>query len=131
MANRYQDWYRQALSDLKHSQNAREDGDYDWACFAAHQAADKAVKAVIEFSGGEFWGHAVTKLLEGLKEKYAIPESLLDDARSLDKFYIPTRYPNGFDTGAPVDYYTHKEAEAAYETAQRLLRFCESRLPGS
>ncbi|MDZ7292578.1 MAG: HEPN domain-containing protein [candidate division KSB1 bacterium] len=34
MANRYQDWYKQALSDLKHSQNAREDGDYDWACFA-------------------------------------------------------------------------------------------------
>jgi HEPN domain-containing protein len=131
MANRYQDWHKQALSDLKHSQNAREDGDYDWACFAAHQAAEKAVKALIEFSGGDFWGHGITKLLEGLKEKYDIPPQGFDDTRFLDKFYILTRYPNGFDIGAPVDYYTQTEAGAAYEAAQRIIKFCESQIPGS
>ncbi len=130
MPNRYQDWLKQAHSDLKHSQNAREDGDFDWACFAAQQAAEKAVKALIEFFGGEFWGHAITKLLEALKERCEIPEERKDDARLLDKFYIPTRYPNGFDDGAPVDYYTQNEAEAAYEAAQRIIRFCESQIPG-
>lgn len=131
MANRYQDWYKQALSDLKHSKNAKEDGDYDWACFAAHQAAEKAVKALVEFSGGDFWGHAITKLLEDLKAKYEIPFQCIDDARFLDKFYIPTRYPNGFDIGAPVDYYTKNEAEAAYEAAQRIIKFCEGQFPRS
>lgn len=131
MANRYKDWYRQALSDLKHSRNAREDGDFDWACFAAHQAAEKAVKALIEFYGAEFWGHAISKLLEGLKERCEISDAYIEDALVLDKFYIPTRYPNGFDIGAPVDYYTHQEAEAAYEAAQRIIKFCEGQIFGS
>lgn len=128
MANRYQDWYRQALSDLKHSQNAQQDGDYDWACFAAHQAAEKAAKALIEFLGGEFWGHAISRLLEGLKDRYEISGSLVQDALTLDKFYIPTRYPNGFDIGAPVDYYTQQDAKVAYEAAQRIIRFCEGQI---
>lgn len=131
MANRYKDWYRQAESDLKHSRHACDDGDYDWACFAAHQAAEKAVKALIEFNGGEFWGHAISKLLEGLKEKVSVPDKHLQNALFLDKFYIPTRYPNGFDTGAPVDYYTQIEAEAAYEAAKHIVRFCGSCFPGS
>ncbi len=27
-------------------------------------------------------------------------------AKTLDKHYIPTRYPNGLDAGAPTDFYT-------------------------
>jgi predicted nucleotidyltransferase len=27
-------------------------GDYEWACFAAHQAAEKAVKALVQHRGG-------------------------------------------------------------------------------
>lgn len=131
MANRYKDWYRQAESDLKHSRHAADVGDYDWACFAAHQAAEKAVKAVIEFHGGQFWGHAISKLLDGLQEKLSVPPERMQDALFLDKFYIPTRYPNGFDSGAPVDYYTQIEAEAAFVAAQNILRFCGSHLPGS
>jgi HEPN domain-containing protein len=128
MPNRHHDWFKQALSDLKHSQNAREDGDDDWACFAAQQAAEKAVQALAEFAGAEFWGHAITKLLEDLKAQYEIPQAYFDDARLLDKFYIPTRYPNGFDTGAPKDYFTQKDAETGYDAAQRLIQFCEGQI---
>jgi HEPN domain-containing protein len=108
MTNRYRDWYRQALSDLKHSLESRDAEDYNWACFAAQQAAEKAVKALVEFSLGKSMEHSITKLMEGLKEKYKIPNECFDDARYLDKFYIPTRYPYAFDSGAPVDYYTPK-----------------------
>jgi HEPN domain-containing protein len=69
--------------------------------------------------------------MEALQGKYEVSESCLNDARSLDKFYIPTRYPNGFDAGAPADYYTHQDAEAAYEAAQRIMAFCESQISGS
>lgn len=131
MGNRYKDWFKQAQSDLKHSHNAQKAGDYDWACFAAHQAAEKAVKALIEFSGGAFWGHSVSKLLEALQEKFDIPDRNKKEALSLDKFYIPTRYPNGFDSGAPVDYYTLQEAQEAYESAKSILSFCESQFPKS
>jgi len=41
----------------------------------------------------------------------------------LDKHYIPTRCPNGFDLGAPHDYYTADEARQAIEDAQRIYKF--------
>ena len=46
MGNRYKDWFRQAEADLRHARNALEDGGYEWSCFASHQAAEKALKAV-------------------------------------------------------------------------------------
>ncbi|HUP65832.1 MAG TPA: HEPN domain-containing protein [Thermoanaerobaculia bacterium] len=47
---------------------------------------------------------------------YAVPP--------LDKHYIPTRYPNGFERGAPTDYYTKAEAEAAIHDAGTIIEFC-------
>ncbi len=44
MANRAIDGLNQAEGDLSHSKNARTAGDYDWAYFAAQQAAEKAVR---------------------------------------------------------------------------------------
>ncbi len=46
MANRARDWLAQAERDLRHAQTSRDAGDHDWSCFAAHQAAEKAVKAL-------------------------------------------------------------------------------------
>ncbi len=46
MPSRAQDWLRQALRDLEHAEDARKAGRHEWACFAAHQAAEKAVKAL-------------------------------------------------------------------------------------
>lgn len=124
MPNRHADWLRQGEADLRHARNALEDGDHEWACFAAQQAAEKALKAVIQARGGEAWGHSVTILAGGLAEEMELPEGLTDAARRLDKHYIPTRYPNGFDQGAPTDYYTGPEAEAAIEDAESILEFC-------
>ena len=39
MGNRYLDWFRQAEADLRHAHNSKEDGDYEWSCFASQQAA--------------------------------------------------------------------------------------------
>lgn len=125
VTSRVPDWLAQAAHDLGHAQHALEDGDYDWACFAAHQAAEKAVKALFLFLGGEGWGHAVTRLLQDLSQQQLIPEDLMQAARRLDKHYIPTRYPNGFDVGAPRDYYTAAEARQAISDAQGIYDFCQ------
>jgi predicted nucleotidyltransferase len=45
--NRSRDWWHQASRDVAHAQHAVDDGDYEWAAFAAQQAAEKAVKAVV------------------------------------------------------------------------------------
>ncbi|WP_448590881.1 HEPN domain-containing protein [Thermoflexus hugenholtzii] len=110
------------------AEHALEDGDYDWACFAAHQAAEKAVQTLFLAMRGEGWGRSLTRLLHDLKQQVRVPEDLLRAAQRLDKRYIPTRYPNGFDTGAPVDYYTFGEAQQALEDARRIYVFCEQQV---
>lgn len=123
MPDRHADWLRQAGADLRHARNALDDGDHEWACFAAQQAAEKALKALVQSLGGEAWGHSVTVLAGELEERLDLPDGLTDAARRLDKHYIPTRYPNGFDQGAPTDYYTAPEAEAAIDDATMILEF--------
>jgi len=129
MSNRYSDWFRQAEADLRHARNALEDGDFEWSCFAAHQAAEKALKAVFLKQGMDAWGHTLTVLIGNLPISIGSPsEALVDYARILDKFYIPTRYPNGFDSGAPTDFYTTNEAQSAVHQAEAILEFCRHQI---
>jgi HEPN domain-containing protein len=132
MTGRATDWLRQAESDLAHARHALDDGDYDWACFAAQQSAEKAAKAAHAAVGQEAWGHVVTELLDGLRpDAPAVDDALLDRARALDKHYIPTRYPNGLPAGAPADFYTRAEAERAIADAEEIFAVCAGMLSRS
>src|SRR5688572_2946409 len=128
MANRAADWLRQAAADIEHAQTSLEHGDFEWSCFAAQQAAEKAVKAVFYHLHGDPWGHSLLALLEGLVDpvRASVTPELLDSARALDKQYIPTRYPNGFAQGAPTDYYTKRDARESIAHAQSILSFCQA-----
>jgi HEPN domain-containing protein len=75
--------------------------------------------------GGEGWGHSITRLLNDLEQRRPISRELIQAAQRLDKHYIPTRCPNGFDVGAPRDYYTAGEAERAISDVQRIFHFCQ------
>ncbi len=130
MSDRHVDWLRQAKRDLAHARRAAEDRDYEWSCFAAQQGAEKALKAVYQRLGALAWGHSVTNLLTSLPEPHCPAEKLVEYAKALDKHYIPTRYPNGFEQGAPMDYYTQPEAERGIHDAQAIINFCEDILAG-
>lgn len=129
MPLRAHDWFRQAEADFRHASHAREDGDFEWACFAAHQAAEKAVKSVYEAHHLEGWGHTISTLLGNLPEPMKVPEETIVKAKALDKHYIPTRYPNGFESGAPTDFYTAEDADQAITHARAILDFCRRHLP--
>jgi len=130
MADRSKDWMAQAKRDLNHAVNSCEVGDFEWSCFSAQQAAEKAVKAVFLHLHGEGWGHSVYALLKALNDKVMVSQNLLESAKILDKHYIPTRYPNSFDSGMPGDYYTENEAQEAIRNAGEIIKFCESCLCG-
>jgi HEPN domain-containing protein len=125
MSERSQDWFRQPVRDLESAHAQKEDGFFEWACFIAQQAAEKAVKAVYQKLGGEAWGHAVTDLLRGLEEKVSVPGEILACAQDLDKFYIPARYPNGWATGAPTEYIKREDAEHALIDSKQIIEFCK------
>jgi HEPN domain-containing protein len=128
MPERSDDWLRQGESDLRHARNARDDGDYDWAAFASHQAAEKAIKALYQKLHLDAWGHVLSILLANLPEEARAEASVVDRAKELDKHYIPTGHPDGFERGAPVDFYTLKEAEQAIANAEAVVAFCRNQI---
>lgn len=126
MANRWVDWLEQAKRDLAHAQKDAKDEYYEWACFSAQQAAEKALKAVYLFRNMEAWGHSVSELLRNLSSD--IPPDLIELGAHLDRFYIPTRYVNSFDTGAPKEYFFKSDAEEAIKNADAIVKYCEGLL---
>jgi len=127
--NRWRDWWNQAERDLRHAGHSLSVGDYEWAAFAAQQAAEKAFNALVMAKGGEPWGHSVTGLAEALPEGSTAPQETVEAASRLDKHYIPARYPNGFASGFPGKLYTRGEAEGAISDATDILEFCRRHLP--
>jgi len=80
---------------------------------------------VYQKNGGTAWGHSLKELFEGLKKRIDIPQSLEKDAGTLDKYYVPARYPNGFGAGAPFEYFTNEDSSHAIGSAGRIIQFCK------
>lgn len=128
MVSRVNDWLRQAIRDLEHAKRSIKFGDYEWACFAAQQAAEKATKALYQKLGIEVWGHSISRMLNSLPNEYKPHKELVDKAKELDRHYIPTRYPNFHPEGAPLDYYTRGDAERAIKYAEEIIEYCRSKI---
>lgn len=126
MPDRSWDWLRQAERDLDHAEEDRKRGYYEWACFSAQQAAEKAVKALHLYYGQEAWGHIVAHLLKELPLE--VPQELIERARVLDGYYIPPRYPNGFPEGSPFEHFGEMQASEAIEHARKILEFTRSKM---
>jgi len=122
------DWLRQSFRDMEQARDSRSADRHEWACFAAQQAAEKAVKALHLHLGQEAWGHVVRKLIEELPPSVAVPTALLDKARVLDSFYLPTRYANGHPEGSPFEHYGSLQSEEAIKYAGEVIEFCRSQM---
>ncbi len=121
MASRVRDWLLQAERDLDQARSSRSEGRHEWACFAAQQSAEKAVKALHLALGQEAWGHAVARLLTELP--IAVAQDLVEKGKVLDNFYVPTRYANGHPEGAPFEHYGPLQSEEAINYAGQILEF--------
>jgi HEPN domain-containing protein len=128
MADRSKDWLNQASRDLEQAQDSQRAGRHEWACFAAHQAAEKAAKALHLRFGQEAWGHVVAQLLRELPAAAASPDDLIERAKVLDNFYIATRYPNAHPDGAPFEHYGSIQSQQALEHAGAIVEFARSKM---
>ncbi len=128
MTNRANDWFRQADRDLERARASAADASHEWACFAAHQAAEKAVKALHLARGQEAWGHVVARLLTELPAPFEPPSLLVEKARVLDTLYIPTRYPDSHAEGAPFEHYGPLQSEEAIRYAGEIFEFVRARV---
>ncbi|MEM2645841.1 MAG: HEPN domain-containing protein, partial [Desulfurococcaceae archaeon] len=94
------------------------------ACFESHQAAEKAIKALLNYLHKERRGHSLLFLLsEALVE---VPEEIKQCVLYLDKHYIPSRYPDVYDEGTPSDYYTKEDAERCLSCMSKIIDWVKS-----
>ena len=63
-----------------------------------------------------------------LAENIVMETEVREMGQLLDIYYIPARYPNGFPSGKPADYFTEKQAQEAVNAADHIAKFCESLL---
>ena len=129
MTNRSKDWFLQAERDLNQAKASKTEGRHEWACFAAQQSAEKAVKALHLELGQEAWGHVIARLLQELPLE--VPKDLVEKSKVLDNFYIPTRYANGHPEGPPFEHYGSLQSEEAIRYAGEVLDFVRSKMAGS
>lgn len=125
----YQRWLGQAEHTLASARRDLSASDFDWACFKAQQAAEYVLKALLRALGNAAVGHSLVKLAETLQAQagVAIPEPLWQAARTLDRHYIPPRYPDAYPSGMPYEFYDAPTAGAAIDAAQRMLEFVRER----
>ncbi len=114
-------WFKSAKLTLDSAKHDLSGGFYNWACFKAQQSTELAVKAYFYGVGQPKSGHTVSYLLTLL----GAPQELVDKAKYLDKLYIPTRYPDAWQSETPQYYYTRREAEEAIIYAEDIINYVE------
>lgn len=120
-------WLSQARHDLQVARLNAEHGAHAWACFLCQQAAEKALKAYLYAQGqGPVIGHSSFVLAQRCAEFDSRYAQALPWSKTLDTFYIPTRYPNGLPGGVPYEVYDVEDSTRALDAATAVLALVEA-----
>jgi len=121
-------WLLQGEQDLNDAEFNLSGKRYNVACFLAQQSAEKALKAYLFSKGAEeVWGHSVAELCKDAQTFDPEFNELELKAGSLDKYYIPTRYPNALPGGIPSKAFDENDARSAIRLAKEVVDFVRSR----
>jgi len=124
-------WLTQAKDEFQDADDLRKRNRFYLALFHFQQAAEKALKAYLYLkvkSVEVFYTHSIDDLLEMTFE--ITPDfKEVNQVKKLDRYYIPTRYPNGLPGSVPSRYFDDpKEAEEAMELAKSLIGLVEKKI---
>jgi HEPN domain-containing protein len=121
-------WLKTAEEDLGAARGLRSLKKYSHACFLAQQCGEKALKALWYALGHDPWGHSIQKLIMDMPDKAAKQQlkSHLEAGVILDRYYIPTRYPNGLPDLTPGEVYMKQDADLCIRHASASLAAVKS-----
>ncbi|MFA4647577.1 HEPN domain-containing protein [Pyrococcus kukulkanii] len=118
------------MRDLEDAKFVFHGKRYNLACFLAQQAAEKALKAYLYYMGEEVVpGNSVSDLCKRAM-KYDEEFKRICKAGVLDKYYIPTRYPNGLPGGVPYEAFDESDAKRAIPLAEMVIKFVKDKVEG-
>ncbi|MEW6287134.1 MAG: HEPN domain-containing protein [Chloroflexota bacterium] len=116
-------WWLTDQDDLEAAKSLHEAQKFSHACFLSQQSAEKAVKALWFAIDSDPWGHSIQKLVMQFPQQDMLSDvqNWLMQAAYLDKYYIPTRYPNGLPDLTPSQVYNSQDSMQAIEKATFFL----------
>jgi HEPN domain-containing protein len=118
-------WLKTAEGDLETATVLRQNKKFAHSCFHSQQAGEKAVKAVWYLLDADPWGHSVRRLIQGLEQVDPDTKSKLElvlkSALLLDRYYIPTRYPNGLPDLTPEEAFLEEDAAGCIENSGKII----------
>ncbi len=126
------DWLEEAKADLEHARLSLGSGSYNWACFVAQQAAEKALKAFMMGVGRRRppRTHDLTRLYVGVGERLELPGEVVERLGELSAYYTIARYPNA-GLMRPSTGITRVQAEEAIKLAGKVVRRVEDEFKGA
>jgi HEPN domain-containing protein len=103
---------------------ALEQGIYNQVCFHSQQCVEKALKGYIESTGKMHpYSHKSADILNYLSPNPF--EDIVEKLLSLDRFYLPTRYPDVLPGMLPESLPDEKEAREALNLAKIVIKRVE------
>jgi len=123
------DWLEEAKADLRHARQALKIGSYNWACFAAEQAAEKSIKAFLIGRLGKrpVHTHDLTALCKQTQRKLKLPVVVSNHLAELSAYYTVARYPNS-GLNRPSVAIGATQAKNAIKTARGVVTNVKSEL---
>ena len=120
------DWLEEAKKDLKHAEDSLKLRSFNWSCFAAQQACEKALKAVSlgVAKRRPTHLHDLTMLYHEVKSHVKLPKETADNLGELSAYYALARYPNAGLTRPSIGI-SKLQAERAIATARKVLEKVE------
>jgi len=123
---RYSDWYEEGLDDYATAKDLFRLRRYSKVCYFCHQACEKILKALMIKELKRYDPiHSVAELLRRLSTVLNVPKELITIGEKLDRYYIPTRYPNAWPYGAPHTHYSEEDAKEALNYAEKVMEFAK------
>ena len=116
-------WTDYASEDRRMAELALQEGIWNQVCFHAQQCVEKLLKATLAEQGTTIpQVHRLVDLLGRVNPTTATaltPHA--SDIRSLDRFYIPTRYPDALPGALPTGLPGEQDATMALATATTIV----------
>jgi HEPN domain-containing protein len=123
-------WFMQAEDDFRFVEWVRRESVFfDKGCFIAQQSGEKALKACLYAIGERrVIGHSLFEMVDRLAKLAAEFQAITDEAKRLDRFYIPARYPNGLPGGSPFQIFGAADLSEAFDDLKKILDLCRNYL---
>ncbi len=119
------EWLKFADYDFRVAKDNFQLSHYSYVCQLCQQTAEKYLKAFLILNGQEPKRTHILRELVAEAAKFSPQiKKLMSEAKELEQYYIPTRYPVG-----PFGTFGKNDAQAALQAAEKIIQTIKRYFP--